>query len=366
MKATGELYIGLMSGTSSDAIDAALVSITESSTRLLHSLAVPIDKSLTGCIRAAVDGSADRLEDVYALDVALGEAFADAALALIKASGKRTIKAIGSHGQTVRHRPNAARPFSAQLGSGAVIAARTGITTVNDFRSGDIALGGQGAPLTPVFHQALFSAADEHRVILNIGGISNVTILHGKSSLLGFDTGPGNTLLDHWYRCHHLGQFDKNGDWSRDGQQLTGLLDNLLDDPYFSRPVPKSTGLEYFNLNWLRGHLDGTEKPEDVQATLVCLTAQSITQALQMHAPQTGRMFLCGGGAQNQQLVRQLREGLPNVALHQTDELGIPTDWVEAVAFAWLARQRLKAQVTSLPEVTGAHQPLSLGAVYLP
>ncbi|MEC9330480.1 MAG: anhydro-N-acetylmuramic acid kinase [Pseudomonadota bacterium] len=366
MSAAGNLYIGLMSGTSSDAIDAALVRITDTSVTLLQSLAVPISSSLVTSISAAVDESEDRLDDLYTLDVALGEAFAEAALELMGLCKNNKITAIGSHGQTIRHRPNHTRPYSVQLGSGAVIATRTGITTVTDFRSGDIALGGQGAPLVPAFHQSLFAAPDEHRVILNIGGIANATILPSEGPILGFDTGPGNTLLDHWYRCHRDGQFDHNGNWSRQGCCLPKLLDTLLQDPYFSQPLPKSTGLEYFNLNWLRRHLDGTEKAQDVQATLVQLTSEAIARTLRIHAPQTHRMYLCGGGVRNRHLVDQIQTSLSSVSVQQTDALGVPADWVEAVAFAWLARQRLKGLTTSLPEVTGSSRSLSLGAVYLP
>ena len=360
-----DLYIGLMSGTSSDAIDAALVQFSDSGCELLSTLAATLDAPIVDRIQRAVDGTADRISDISELDVLLAQAFADTALLLKEQAGVDQITAIGSHGQTVRHQPRGCLPYTVQLGNGARIAALTGITTVSDFRTADLALGGQGAPLVPAFHRAIFSNPNENRVIINIGGIANVTVLHRKDRLSGFDTGPGNTLMDHWFRQHQPGIYDENGTWARSGTCLPKLLRTLLECDYFSRHPPKSTGLEEFNLDWLNTYLIGDKRPEDVQATLVELTAESISQSIKTNAPATDAVYLCGGGANNEYLVNQLNNRLTPVSLYTSDRLGLPVDWVEAVAFAWLAKERLKNRPTNCPVVTGSSRELALGAVYL-
>ncbi|HCY13136.1 MAG TPA: anhydro-N-acetylmuramic acid kinase [Gammaproteobacteria bacterium] len=359
----GEIFVGLMSGTSADAIDAAAIEIDETGIRLLHTCSQPLTQNLRQHIHEVTAGDNDRLEHVCSLDLALGVAFADAALELI-AGLDRPPRAIGCHGQTVRHCPE--RQFTVQLGSGAVLAAKTGITTVTDFRSGDLALGGQGAPLAPAFHRAVFSSATEERTIINIGGIANITHLSASGKVLGFDTGPGNTLLDHWYRRHCSGPFDSDGTWAASGALNTPLLEKLLADGYFQAPPPKSTGLEHFNLDWLQTHLDGNEAAPDVQTTLLALTTGSIANAVHSHAPQAAALYLCGGGALNGELVRQLQAHLGEVPIRTTLALGIAPQWVEACAFAWLAHQRLCGQTGNIPAVTEAIRPAVLGAVYLP
>jgi anhydro-N-acetylmuramic acid kinase len=359
----GEIYVGLMSGTSADAIDAAAIEIDGTGIRLLHTYSQPLTENLRQRIYEVTTGDNDRLENIFSLNLALGAAFADAALELI-AGLDRPPRAIGCHGQTVRHCPE--RQFTVQLASGAVLATRTGITTVTDFRSGDLALGGQGAPLAPAFHQAVFSSTTEERAIVNIGGIANTTHLSASGKVLGFDTGPGNTLLDHWYRRHRSGLFDRDGTWAASGAPIKPLLEGLLADAYFQASPPKSTGLEHFNLDWLQTHLDGSEAASDVQATLLALTAGSIANAVHDHAPQTAALYLCGGGALNGELVRQLQAQLGEVSIRTTEELGIAPQWVEACVFAWLAHRRLCGQAGNIPAVTEAIRPAVLGAVYLP
>lgn len=365
MNSGQDLYIGLMSGTSSDAIDAALVQFSDSGFELLSTLAVTLDEPIVDRIQRAVDGTADRISDISELDALLAQAFADTAQRLKAQAGVDQITAIGSHGQTVKHQPRGCLPYTVQLGNGARIAALTNTTTVSDFRTADLALGGQGAPLVPAFHRAVFSDPDENRVIINIGGIANVTVLHREDQLSGFDTGPGNTLMDHWFRQHQAGAYDKNGAWAHTGKYLPELLSTLLEYDYFSRPVPKSTGLEEFNLGWLSTSLIGDERPEDVQATLVELTVESIAQSINKNATTTDAVYLCGGGAHNEYLVNQLNNRLTPLPLYTSDRLGLPVDWVEAVAFAWLAKERLKNRPTNCPEVTGSSRELALGAVYL-
>ncbi len=365
MNSGQDLYIGLMSGTSSDAIDAALVQFSNSGCMLISTLAATLEAPILDRIKGAVNGTADRVNDISELDVLLSQAFANAALRLKAQAGVDQITAIGSHGQTVRHQPRGCLPYTVQVGNGARIAALTGITTVSDFRTADLALGGQGAPLVPAFHRAVFSDPNENRVIVNIGGIANATVLHQKDRLSGFDTGPGNTLMDHWFRQHQSGNYDKDGTWAQSGEYLPKLLGALLEYDYFSRPLPKSTGLEEFNLDWLSTYLNGDERPEDIQATLVELTAESISQSIKTNAPATDAIYLCGGGANNKHLANRLDKRLAPLPLYTSDRLGLPADWVEAVAFAWLAKERLEDRSTNCPEVTGSSRELALGAVYL-
>ena len=365
MNNSQDLYIGIMSGTSSDAIDAALVQFSKSGCELISTLAAPLDSHILGRINSAANGTADRVTDISELDALLSQAFANTALSLKAKAGVQQIKAIGSHGQTIRHQPRGRLPYTVQLGNGARIAALTGITTVSDFRTADLALGGQGAPLAPAFHRAVFSDPNENRVIVNIGGIANATVLHRKDQLSGFDTGPGNTLMDHWFRQHQSGAYDENGTWAQSGEYLPKLLSTLLEYDYFSRPLPKSTGLEEFNLDWLNAYLSGDERPEDIQATLVELTAESISQSIKTNAPATDAIYLCGGGANNRYLVNRLDKRLTPLPLYTSDRIGLPPDWVEAIAFAWLAKERLKNRPANCPEVTGSSRELALGAVYL-
>ena len=277
------------------------------------------------------------------------------------------VRAIGSHGQTIRHRPDDDRPFTLQIGNAGIIAKGTGIDCVADFRGADLALGGQGAPLVPPFHEWLFRAADVDRCVLNIGGIANITVLTAAPGpIRGFDTGPGNTLMDAWVRRHRNIAFDDGGRWAASGTAIPRLLEAMLADPYFARQPPKSTGFEYFNEDWLARLVRDDADPADVQASLADLTATTIADAVRRHAPQTREVLVCGGGAHNHDLLRRLEDQVAPVTLVSTADFGLDPDHVEAAAFAWLAHQRLEARPGNSPAVTGAARPLILGGVYRP
>ncbi len=365
-------YIGLMSGTSVDGIDAALVSISATGRPVLvATYAHPMPPATRGEIQALMQTGANEIERLGELDMALGELFAEAANAVIQQAGfdKKNIRAIGSHGQTLRHRPRAGHPFTLQIGNPSVIAERTGITTVADFRARDIAARGQGAPLVPALHQRMFHSPQRNRVIVNIGGIANVTCLpaDGTQPVAGFDTGPGNTLLDQWIGLHRASSHDEAGQWAASGKSSNALLELLLRDPYFQVSPPKSTGREHFNLTWLDQHLKqlpSTPAADDVQATLLQLTAQTIAGAIRRYLPQTQEVYICGGGAHNRQLISALAGNLSGIPVTTTEALGLHPDWVEAVAFAWLAHQTLEGQPGNLPSVTGAKRAVILGGIY--
>ena len=370
-------YIGLMSGTSVDGIDAALVTIDEPGQ--LHLLATyqhpypPDIRAQIQCLCIAQCGNGNpnynELEHVGELDMALGRLFAEAANHVRRQASLEPgdIRAIGSHGQTLRHRPRADHPFTLQIANPSVIAQVTGITTVGDFRARDMAAGGQGAPLVPAFHRWLFQRTGSARAIVNIGGIANITYLPKALSMpvIGFDTGPGNTLLDQWIEKHQGNQYDSNGEWAAAGKVNTQLLSNLLSDPYFAETPPKSTGREHFNLAWLDQHLCnmGPLAAADVQSSLAELTVGSITQAIQGLGG-VDEIYVCGGGAQNRHLMQRLRQQLHPVPVTDTTSLGLPPDWVEAAAFAWLAHQTLEGRPGNLPSVTGANQAVILGGIY--
>ena len=360
------LYLGLISGTSADGIDAALVQF-EPHVTVIGASTMPYPRALRDEILALATTSASiSLDDYGALDVAIGTCFADAALALLHDTGidRDKVAAIGSHGQTVRHRPHGEHPFTLQIGDAAVIAERTRIATIADFRRGDVAAGGQGAPLLPALHAALFAAPDRTRVIVNLGGIANITILAPGRDVLGFDTGPANCLLDAW-ALRHLGTpRDQSGAWARSGRIDRDQLQKLLADAYFDAPAPKSTGREYFNLDWLDARLSADVKPEDVQATLLALSATSVANAIRRHATDVREVFACGGGVHNAALMDALRTELAPATLHDTAQIGLDPDYVEAAGFAWLARARLAGTPGNLPAVTGARGPRVLGAIY--
>ncbi len=363
-------YIGLISGTSMDGIDAVVASFGEAGTELHATLSHPYSVQLRNDLLHAVNNPADcNVDEIGLLDRCVGECFRDAALAVMQKAGVSAadIAAIGSHGQTIRHQPDAAHPFSLQVGDPSNIAQDTGVTTVADFRRADIAAGGQGAPLTPPFHRWLFGSAGKSRVILNIGGIANVTILGaGDKPVTGFDTGPGNTLLDRWIAMHRQEAFDRGGAWAAAGAVIEELLETLLSYDYFDRQPPKSTGLEEFNLEWLefRDALDF--EPRDVQATLCELTARTVADDIKRYAPETRELFVCGGGAHNEELLRRLASNLPETIVETTAVAGLDPDWVEAAAFAWLAMRRMKNQPGNLPSVTGASRKVILGAIHSP
>jgi anhydro-N-acetylmuramic acid kinase len=363
-----DFYIGLISGTSMDGIDAALVSFDHSSVSFsrTHQFPYPADlrRSLLRAIREPQNCTVD---DVGELDQRVGECFRDAANAIVADANidPTAIRAIGSHGQTLRHLPGGPHPFTMQIGNPSVVAAGTGITTVADFRRADVALGGQGAPLTPVFHEWLFRKPGINRVVLNIGGIGNITVLPGGSAdAIGFDTGPGNTLLDTWIEKHRGESYDTDGAWASSGNADEGLLAQLLADPYFQLAHPKSTGFEYFNLDWLDKTGVAGLAAVDVQATLCELTAASIAMAVHAVAPGTAEVFVCGGGVHNGALMQALATAMPNSQLASTETVGLDPDWVEAAAFAWLAMRTLHGLPGNLPAVTGASRSAILGAVY--
>jgi len=370
------LYIGLISGTSMDGIDAALVAIGAERPSLHHALTLPYPPDLHARLERLLDPDwQGPLAEIGHLHAALGDHFAEAARALLETAGvaAHTVRAIGSHGQTVCHAPQGSEAFSLQLADASRIAAGTGITTVADFRSMDIALGGQGAPLVPAFHADVFASPDEHRVILNLGGIANITDLPSAAEdapVRGLDTGPASTLMDGWIRRHRGEDFDADGAWAASGTPIPALLQALLAEPYLSLPPPKSTGREHFNLAWLDRQLAGlsleTAAPVDVQATLLEFTATTIATAISQHCWSAGRLIVCGGGAHNTALMCRLAERLPDLPLEDSGTHGIAPDWVEAMTFAWLAHQTLQGRPGNLPSVTGARRPAVLGAMTTP
>jgi anhydro-N-acetylmuramic acid kinase len=360
-----ELFIGLMSGTSMDGIDAALVRFGRADIDLIATQARPYPAPLRERLLAArQDTSLRTAGDVPDLDTAVGECFRDAANALLASAGidAADIVAIGSHGQTLRHEPAGDPPFTLQIGKPEVIVAGTRITTVADFRAADIALGGQGAPLAPAFHEWLFRRTGRRRIVLNIGGIANVTLLRGDATATtGFDTGPGNTLLDAWTLKHKGQPCDRDGAWAATGTVDADLLSRLLRDPYFAAAAPKSTGFEHFNLEWLERFGIAALDPADVQATLCQLTAETIADAVFGEAEE---VLACGGGVHNVELMRRLRTVLGDVPLQTTAVAGLDPDWVEAAAFAWLAMRTLAGLPGNLPSVTGAQREAVLGVVH--
>jgi anhydro-N-acetylmuramic acid kinase len=361
------LYLGLISGTSMDAIDAAVVDFDTVPLRVIAASATPYPARLKERIAALVDRPNDAsLDEIGQLDVDVGRAFADAAVSLLRNSGiaHERVSAIGSHGQTLRHRVDLPTPFTWQIGDPNSIAEATAITVVADFRRRDVAAGGQGAPLVPTFHDRVFRAEHEDRVIANVGGIANVTILRRNAPVLGFDTGPGNRLLDAWIEREQGLSFDPDGGWAAGGHCDAAVLERLSNEPYLRLAAPKSTGRELFNLEWLDRRLAGLPlDPRDVQATLLEYTAVTIVDAVRLHAPQA-TLYVCGGGAHNAALLEALRRqpGVGRVA--STMELGIDPDYVEAIAFAWFARQTLAGLPWSVPAVTGAAGPRILGGIY--
>jgi anhydro-N-acetylmuramic acid kinase len=363
-----EIYIGLMSGTSLDGIDVAIVDFSEYPPRLLHHSTTPYDETVRQRLHDLCQSETTTLDNLYSLDAELGELYAESVnRALDLTSLERSkIVAIGCHGQTIRHSPDSIRPFTVQIGDPNRIATLTGISTVADFRRKDIALGGQAAPLAPAFHRFLFRADDENRALINIGGIANITYLPSNPAerILGFDTGPGNTLLNYWNERHQGSPFDDAGAWARSGQVIDGLLESMIaGEDYFRLEAPKSTGTEYFNSNWLATYLSDEFAANDVQATLVELTVTTIANALS-DLPDLASCFVCGGGAHNQYLLERLAQKLPQCGVATTNALGLDPDFVEAVAFAWLARERFNLRSGNIPEVTRARRAAILGGIY--
>ena len=363
------LYLGMISGTSRDGVDAALVDFAGNARpQLRAALCLPYPSGL-----------ADRLEELQStgarpdeaamrsLDAELARHFADTALGLLRHAGvdARRVAAIGSHGQTVWHAPDGPRPESIQLGDPAAIAEATGISTVCEFRRPDLEAAGQGAPLAPLLHRALFRPAGGRRAVLNLGGIANLSVLDADGGVSGFDTGPANCLLDAWVRRCKGASCDRGGAWAASGQVDSGVLEALLADPYFARRAPKSTGTEYFNLAWLEARLPQRDlAPADLQATLAELTAASVADAVRPADP--SELLLCGGGVHNMDLVQRLQRRLPDIPLRSTAAAGLDPDWVEAVLFAWLARERLAGRPQDTRAITGAREPVLLGRIFEP
>lgn len=365
-----EIYIGLMSGTSLDAVDAAAIEFIHGRPHFLGAINTEIPDDLRKKIIALCKSGGNEIEQLGELDYQLGELFSNATLQLLNKQqlSSDQVTAIGSHGQTLRHRPHARYPFTIQAGSAALIAQRTGITTIADFRSRDIAAGGEGAPLVPAFHALLFDSKKEQRCILNIGGIANLTFLSGSegAAVSGYDCGPGNLLMNAWCERHRQQPYDANGEWAMSGRVQQPLLQKLLQEAYLKRPAPKSTGRELFNIEWLDQHLEHLPSMslQDVQATLCEFTAKCIATAINRHPTAISAVYVCGGGVHNQYLMQRLVVLLKTIPIHSSNKIGLDPDWVEACAFAWLARQALNGATGNLPEVTGAKQPVILGAIY--
>ncbi len=366
-------YIGLMSGTSLDGIDAALVDFSNNQSKLIQCYYQSFDSELQTRLKKLCYQETVNLPELGRLDCELGTLFAQCIRKLlIQADLPATsITAIGSHGQTIYHSPHTAHPFSLQIGDPNRISKLSGIPVVADFRRADIAVGGQGAPLVPAFHQAIFQSDQENRVIVNIGGIANITVLPTSTSaqVIGFDTGPGNTLLDAWTRKHQKLAYDEDSCFGRSGKLCNPLLERMLKDDYFSQPAPKSTGQEYFSEQWLNNTLNQLEQSasaSDVQTTLYELTARTIADAIQSVAPNTQRILVCGGGVQNALLMERLEANLSQSTVASTAILGVDPDWVEAMAFAWMAHCYVENMPSNLPSVTGADRPVVLGGYYLP
>lgn len=369
---SSDLYVGLISGTSADGIDVALVSFDKGQPQLLAHHLHPFPEAAKSRLISLFTPADQQIDLMGALDNELGILFAEASLALLDSANvpPDAIKAIGSHGQTIRHRPNQQNPFTLQIGDPNCIAHLTGMDVIADFRRKDMACGGQGAPLAPLFHRSFFSSCDETRVILNLGGIANITLLpsrkHEGVTPIAMDTGPASGLMDAWIQQHLGKSFDANGDWASQGAPIDELLIQWLDDPYFARPAPKSTGKEYFHLPWAAARSDNTLdqfQPEDVQATLLELTARSVNDAIAALPIKTDRVLVCGGGVHNRHLMERL-QSLSACPVESSAVVGADPDWVEAMCFAWLAKCFNDGTKLETGPFTGASKPVLLGGLY--
>lgn len=363
-----DYYIGLISGTSIDGIDCALVEFEDKQPKLIDTHFKTIDPALRQDILQLCSNHDIDLKLYGNTDVAVGRVFAEAANELIKNVGidKSSVCAIGSHGQTIYHQPFGNTPFTLQIGDPNSIAQLTGITTVADFRRRDMAAGGEAAPLAPLLHRNCFQSSNTDRVILNVGGIANITVLNRNGSCCAFDTGPANVLMDYWIEKNQQQAFDKNGDWAARGTVNKELLELLLGEDYFSQALPKSTGRELFNGAWLEEKLIKLgQKVEavDVQATLLQLTVDSIVAEIHKTAEPT-EVYVCGGGAHNNAFMANLQTSLTDCSVTSTSALGIDPDWVEAIAFAWMAKQTIEGHSIDTTAFTGARQAVVLGGVY--
>ncbi|MEZ5614867.1 MAG: anhydro-N-acetylmuramic acid kinase [Rhodocyclaceae bacterium] len=359
-----ERYAGLMSGTSLDGVDAVLADFGTAPPRLVATYFLPYPPDIKDRLLALHNVGSNELHDVALIGNELSHLYHRAVETLLKTAriDAESVSAIGCHGQTIRHNPQAG--YTYQLGNPALLAELSGISVIADFRSRDIAAGGQGAPLLPAFHDAAFRVPNTHRVILNIGGIANITNLKPGLITKGFDTGPGNMLLDAWIYRHSGQVYDAGGSWAASGHVISKLLDTLLTHPYFDQEPPKSCGREQFNLDWVASVLAGEESEEDVQATLLALSATSIASAIERWCGVPEELVVCGGGAHNTALLKHLAVLLPSTRVLTSDLLGVGVDWVEAMGFAWLARQTLRGLPGNLPSVTGAKGARILGALH--
>jgi anhydro-N-acetylmuramic acid kinase len=358
------LAIGIMSGTSLDGADALLADFSDSRPRTLATASVPFPDDLRRSLLDLSEPGSDGLDAAGSASLRLADLYAEAVSRVLAdaAVPAADVEVIGCHGQTVRHRPHAG--FTIQLNDPARLAERTGIDVVADFRRRDIAAGGQGAPLVPAFHDAVFRHAAVHRAVVNIGGISNVSSLRPGAVFEGFDCGPGNVLLDAWIHRHQGCEYDEDGRWAGEGRVDAGLLVRLRQEPYFDAPPPKSTGRELFRLSWLAARLEGDFAPADVQATLLEFTAATIVESIATFCEGAQEIYLCGGGARNRRLVARIAALAAPRLVRLTDDLGVPTGQVEAMAFAWLARRCVRREPVDLGRVTGAAHPCILGAIY--
>ena len=371
------LYLGIMSGTSLDGVDLALVDFFEKP-NLVASGFVPMPEDLRANLAELLKSGETSLQKLGEIDHHLGVLYADCVNDfLVKNQLEASqITAIGCHGQTVWHAPQGNFPFTMQIGDMNLVAARTGITTVGDFRRKDMAMGGQGAPLVPAFHEAVFARPNQFTVVLNIGGISNISVLDPKSETIGYDVSVGNALMDSWIEKHLGKRYDKNAEWAKTGEVISELLVEMLSEPFLQLPPPKSTGRELFNLAWLEKQFANLTakspassvdnfKPEDIQYTLAEFTAQSITRELSQWKNEPNKVLLvCGGGARNPLLMERFNVLLPDWHVGTTNDYGVDVDYVEAAAFAWLAFQRMENLPSNMPSVTGASQAVSLGVIF--
>ncbi|HMJ49296.1 MAG TPA: anhydro-N-acetylmuramic acid kinase [Burkholderiales bacterium] len=361
---TPAFFVGIMSGTSLDGVDAVLADFSATPWQLRHHVYQPYTRALREQMLSLQRPAENELH--YAMCAAndLAHCYAAAVNEMLTQTriNAEQVIAIGCHGQTVRHNPQ--QGYSLQLCNAALLTELCGISVISDFRSRDIAAGGNGAPLVPAFHRALFPDRNVHRVIVNIGGISNLTNLPRQGKYFGFDCGPGNVLLDSWCESQTGQRFDANGAWAASGKIIPYLLKRLRAHPFFSQAPPKSCGREQFNVQWLNGLLSGKEAPHDVQATLLELTVQSIVQAVAEYCRGAEEIYLCGGGARNQVLVKTLSKALPGIKTDVTDALGVNPQTLEAYAFAWLAWQTIQGKPGNLPQTTGARGERVLGAIY--
>jgi len=365
-----QLYIGLMSGTSADGIDLALVDFSSDTPTLVAKYYQAYSDTIRQSIMALYQPGNNEIDRAFALDMELAKLFSDAIFDFLcrERLDKKDILAIGNHGQTLRHRPTGDNPFTLQIGCCQALATLTGIRVIGQFRRKDMALGGQGAPLVPAFHQAMFAEADTDVFIVNIGGIANISYLPANQSqqVQGFDTGPGNALMDDWFQKHHQGPYDTNGQWAASGKVNPQLLKRFLTDSYFTQAAPKSTGREVFHLDWLEQHIKGFDLPAaDIQASLCALTAETIAREINKLS-RRGKVYLCGGGAHNETLNSLINQILNGHTLAKLSQKEIDIDALEAMAFAWLAYAFDKKIPGNIPAVTGARKEAILGNVSFP